>query len=715
MTLNRIVIIVSLIFLFIYHHTVAQQNTFDSLSHKLRSFTSNDTNYINTLSAFGIHYQHKNSDSMLLIGDRIIKLSTQIYYAKGLGDGHKIKGIAYINLQNKALALYNDSMALTYYLSINYIKGIGSVYNNMAVLFNSYGEYHSANIFYNKSIKFRRQINDQKGIADCYNNLGNNLSNVGNYNEAIVNMLKGLTIREQMNDKEGIGNSYSNLGNIYYYMGNFKKAEESFWKSYSIRKSIGSENELSNLYINIGTLHYDKKNYDSAYYYYKTALKIGKLYNDLNTIIIALGNIAELYQANNKFDNVLKTINELEKYVDLTIDNENKIIFLVKKSLYFSGTKHNKMAIQYATMAFNTAIKTESKKAIGVTSDNLSKIYEKNGSPLEALTYFKLSKKYEDSIYNDQNLAKFNDFEYRYKLQGKEKEILKLEALSKLETEANNKLKLGFTLLIAVLAGVSGLTYYINRNRKKEIYINELNVKQKQTLEQHNIFKDKVFSIIAHDLRAPVANLQSIFKMLEDDLISIEEFMFLKKGLNDQVGSLGLLLDNLLIWAKNQMNSGFKTNITTVSINKLVAQNQLLFAEIANKKEITIEIKINNQINLEADADQLDLIIRNLLSNAIKFTNNKGTVSVTANQTDDNIILKVKDNGIGMDKETIDHIYANNIVSKQGTNGEKGTGLGINLTSEFIKNNNGTFTICSKPNIGTEIIIEFKKLLALRN
>lgn len=324
---------------------------------------------------------------------------------------------------------------------------------------------------------------------------------------------------------------------------------------------------------------------------------------------------------------------------------------------------------------------------------------------------YKISKNYADSIFNEASLTTLNDFEYRYKVQGKEQEILKLEASSKLEIEANNKLKLGFTLLFVVLLGLSTLTYFINVNRKKEIQINDLYSKQKKTLEEHNIFKDKVFTVIAHDLRAPVANLINIFSLLNEELITDEEFIYLKKSLNDQVSSLSLLLDNLLIWARNQMESGFVTNKTDVSLNKLVDQNKLLFIEIANKKEVTIESKIEDEITLNADADQIDLIIRNLLSNAIKFSHQNGIVSINASQTNENVILKIKDNGVGMTQETIESIYNNKIVSKQGTLGEKGTGLGINLTSEFIESNNGTFTINSEPEIGTEIIIEFKKML----
>lgn len=689
--------------------TFAQQKTFDSLFNKLYSFNSIDSNYINTLSIIGIHYQHRGMDSLLIIGERIIDLSTQINYTRGIGNGHKIKGIAYINLQEKNLALYHDSIAIDYYEKINDFKGIGAVYNNMAVLFNNYGEFHSANIYYNKSIKYRQQANDLKGMGDCYNNLGNNLSAVGDYNGALKSMLKGLSIRKSINDWDGLANSYSNLGNLYYYMSNFKKSEDAYWESFRIRKRIKSEYELANLYINIGGLCFERNNYDSAYYYFNEAFKMGKANQDNDVVIIALNNISEMFMEEHKYPAALKVIIEAEKYLEQDVDNENKIVLNSRKALYYAAIKDYQNAYIYGKIAYNTSLKIGSKRMIVETGEILADILEKDGKFDEALNYFKLSKQYADSIYNEENITKFNDFEYRYKLQDKEQEILKLEASKKIEEEKNKLLQIGFALLLAIIGGISLLTYSINSNRRKEKKINELTFKQNEILEQHHKFKDKIFSIIAHDLRSPVASLQNMFQLLDSNIITPEEFMSVKNDLSSQVNSLNLLLDNILIWAKKQMKSGLQTNKTKVSLNKLITQNKQLFNLIATKKGVNIETNISDEIDIIADNDQIDLIIRNLLSNAIKFTNKNGLVNISAYQTDDTIVLKIKDNGVGMDNFTIEKIYADSVISQKGTNGEQGTGLGLHLTKEFIANNNATCSLESTPNIGTEITITFNK------
>lgn len=686
----------------------AQKRIFDSLLQQLKVLPKTDTNYINTLSIVGVHYQHRGADSMLVIGDEIINLSKKLNYTRGIGNGHKIKGIAYINLQDKKLALYNDSIAIVEYTKIDDLKGIGAVYNNMAVLLNTYGEYNSANLFYQKSITYRKQVNDLKGVGDCHTNMGNNLMAIGDYNEALVQMLEGLRIRKEINDLEGLGNSYSNLGNLYYYMHNYKKSEESYWESYRIKKSIGSYHEVANLFINIGGVHFEKKNYDSASYYFNQALKHSKENNDQESIIIAFNNLSEVAIKQNKFDEAFKFLNEAEKCYDSDVNNESKIVINMRKAVCYMGIKKTKEAIKYGEIAVNTAVKIGAKRLIVESTSVLSEAYEKDKNPTEALKYFKLSKLYADSVYNEENITKFNDYEYKFKLQDKEQEILKLESSQKIEQEKNKFFKIGLVLMLLIIAGISYLTFSINSNRKKEKRINELVNKQNETLEHHNKFKDKVFSIIAHDLRSPIASIQSMFSLLDQGLISQDDFMQFKKDMNHQVNTVSLLLENLLNWSKKQMQTGLLTNTSVVDVSKIVNQNMALFNEISIHKQITFKADIP-ELKLMADADQFDLIIRNLLSNAIKFTPKGGSVSIDAKAENNRVKIAIKDSGVGMTKETIDKILANEIVSHKGTNGEKGTGLGLNLTKEFIKNNKGTFAICSTPGKGTEITITFNQ------
>jgi signal transduction histidine kinase/Tfp pilus assembly protein PilF len=710
MPLKRIIsIIITGLLLLPSSYCFAQQFLLDSLVKRLKATTINDTNYVNTLSALGVLYQHRDKDSMLLIADRIIDLSKKINYTRGYANGHKIKGIAYIYLLKKERALFHDSIAIAEYTKINDIKGIGAVYNNMAVLLNSYGEYNSANMFYQKSITYRKQVNDLKGVGDCETNMGNNKMAVGDYNGALVHMLNGLSIRKEIHDMEGLTNSYTNLGNLYFYMRNYKKSEESYRESFRIKQKIGSFAELANLYINLGGLYYQKGNFDTASLYFNKALKISKEKNDVESIVIALNNISELASTRNNYQGAFAAVEEAEKYVNLNIDNESKIVLYSRKAICYSNVKQYQSAIKYATIALETAKKINARRSLPETTELLSELYEKNGDDHKALFYYKLAKQYSDSVFNEESMTKFNDYEYKYKIQDKEQEILRLETSKKIEQEKNNLLKIGFILLLVVIVGISLLAYSINGNRKKEKYINELNNKQNETLAQLNSFKDKVFSIIAHDLRSPIASIQSMFSLLDQGLISQEDFMTFRKDMTNQVTTLSQLLENLLSWSKKQMQGGLQTIKSEVVIKDAINQNIALFNEISISKQIDVKSTAFENLKIMADVDQFDLIIRNLLSNAIKFTPKGGSIFLDAKEENGQIKISIKDSGVGMNQNTVDKIFANEIISLKGTNGEKGSGLGLSLTKEFIENNNGTFNICSKPDKGTEITITFNK------
>ncbi len=710
MPLKRIIsIIITGLLLLPSSYCFAQQFLLDSLVKRLKATTINDTNYVNTLSALGVLYQHRDKDSMLLIADRIIDLSKKINYTRGYANGHKIKGIAYIYLLKKERALFHDSIAIAEYTKINDIKGIGAVYNNMAVLLNNYGEYNSANMFYQKSITYRKQVNDLKGVGDCETNMGNNKMAVGDYNGALVHMLNGLSIRKEIHDMEGLTNSYTNLGNLYFYMRNYKKSEESYRESFRIKQKIGSFAELANLYINLGGLYYQKGNFDTASLYFNKALKISKEKNDVESIVIALNNISELASTRNNYQGAFAAVEEAEKYVNLNIDNESKIVLYSRKAICHSNVKQYQSAIKYATIALETAKKINARRSLPETTELLSELYEKNGDDHKALFYYKLAKQYSDSVFNEESMTKFNDYEYKYKIQDKEQEILRLETSKKIEQEKNNLLKIGFILLLVVIVGISLLAYSINGNRKKEKYINELNNKQNETLAQLNSFKDKVFSIIAHDLRSPIASIQSMFSLLDQGLISQEDFMTFRKDMTNQVTTLSQLLENLLSWSKKQMQGGLQTIKSEVVIKDAINQNIALFNEISISKQIDVKSTAFENLKIMADVDQFDLIIRNLLSNAIKFTPKGGSIFLDAKEENGQIKISIKDSGVGMNQNTVDKIFANEIISLKGTNGEKGSGLGLSLTKEFIENNKGTFNICSKPDKGTEITITFNK------
>ena len=230
---------------------------------------------------------------------------------------------------------------------------------------------------------------------------------------------------------------------------------------------------------------------------------------------------------------------------------------------------------------------------------------------------------------------------------------------------------------------------------------------QHKELEYANIFKDKVFSIISHDLKSPIATLAGMLNLMKLKSLSDLERTNILDQLEIALKNTKNLLDNILNWAyKNKSNQNEKEPI---DLKRCVDNIFSLFQHQANDKKIIFKNKIKDDLCILANENMIQLILRNLVSNAIKFTPKGGSVHLDAKTYIHDIHITVKDTGIGMDQETQLNIF--NIEksnSSRGTENEQGTGLGLLLCKEFIDKFNGEITVKSTPERGSTFIIKLQ-------
>ncbi len=228
---------------------------------------------------------------------------------------------------------------------------------------------------------------------------------------------------------------------------------------------------------------------------------------------------------------------------------------------------------------------------------------------------------------------------------------------------------------------------------------------QNEKLTQLNAVKDKLFSVLTHDLRNPLATMQSFLKLLTEqyDRLSEDDKIKLFKEAQDSLDHLNRLLFHLLQWSKSQMNL-LEFSPEAVSLADAVERNRRVLHLQARLKQITIETKIPKDALVKADANMIDFILRNLVSNAIKFSNKGGLIKITAEEKDGYWLTMIADNGVGMQPEVVHQIQTTHITNaKRGTDKERGTGLGLLISREFIEKNAGTFEITSTPGIGSTV------------
>ncbi|MEA5005963.1 MAG: hybrid sensor histidine kinase/response regulator [Rikenellaceae bacterium] len=227
---------------------------------------------------------------------------------------------------------------------------------------------------------------------------------------------------------------------------------------------------------------------------------------------------------------------------------------------------------------------------------------------------------------------------------------------------------------------------------------------QTKELQKANAEKDKFFSIIAHDLKSPFSNFLGVTQTLEEMLpvLSMDDIQSFASSMHKSATVLFRLLENLLQWSRIQRGLIPYEPMET-PIKPIISEGVFMSQDAALKKEIEIIQKIPDDLNTFSDKNMLLTVIRNLTSNAVKFTPRGGKITISANNTDDNYVeIAVKDTGIGIPEIMAKNIFSIDVkTSRDGTEGEPSTGLGLLLCKEFVEKNGGKIRLESEENVGS--------------
>jgi two-component system sensor histidine kinase/response regulator len=240
----------------------------------------------------------------------------------------------------------------------------------------------------------------------------------------------------------------------------------------------------------------------------------------------------------------------------------------------------------------------------------------------------------------------------------------------------------------------------------------EENKRQKQVLEETNAFKDKLFSIIAHDLRNPFNGLLLLSEILKFKLdeMNTEEIKTMINLIYYSTKDGYELLENLLEWNRSQ-NGKIKFQPVQTDITKLIHGNVQFLSPLAFTKDIEIKAGNTESLVFRVDQRMTDSIIRNLITNAIKFTPNNGSVSISATRIANTLEIKVSDTGMGIPKSTQDSLFnLSEKKSRPGTANERGTGLGLLLCKEFVDRHQGRIEVESSEDEGSTFTVSLPEI-----
>lgn len=494
-----------------------------------------------------------------------------------------------------------------------------------------------------------------------------------------------------------------NIAKLHAVMGNTKKVDFYVQKLLTSARKLDDPFHLAhaiNMYLsNIDNLILE--NLDLL----DEGFQIVKEHNLINLRSAYLLHYAYVKTLNNNPENAIQDLQKIgEKSIN---DNLQLISFLHLNAVNLMGLEKYNKALSFNERSIELSNAQKNGKVDHLFYDEIHRLnfmlHEKLGNYKKA---YQVSQKYyshKDSLDYQNNQEQVAQLDAQLRDIKMEKELTILTKDKQLLVATNNNYKM-MTSGIGLFSIISLGFLWILRKRNKEIQI------QNQKLEKLNYTKDQIFSIIGHDLRNPALSFRGISKKVRH-LLKKRDYDTLDaigERIERNAHSLNKLIDNLLKWALMQKEV-LPYKPTKLNLNNITSEVITVFETMAQDKNIAIINNIPPPLMVFADEAGLHTILRNLVDNAIKYSPKEGgEIQLIAEEKDNMISIKIKDQGIGMSSEMINDIFIlKGDKSKKGTAGEKGTGLGLHLISELVNMNKGIINVTSQIGVGTE----FKVLL----
>lgn len=624
---------------------------------------------------------------------------------------------------DKALMFIEQSEQLSE--TLKYSKGTANAIYHKAIILSNKGDYFSAVDNFYKSKEIFESLKDSLGIAKVNNGVGLIEIKRGNYRKGIESSLAAISTFEKNNLKKDLSAAYNNLASAFYNTNELDKSLEYNFKALDVQQTLNDSLDISTSLKNIASLYSIKKDHRKAIEYYDRVFnflkynqdpslqgeilpKIGQEYLNLGAYNEAADYLVRGLKYNRRIKNNSGLLQTLNSIGDLNLQSGQYTV--AQKQLYEANV---------------IAKKVKNQKELLRNYKLLMQLDSTKGKFKSAFIWQRRYQDLKDSIYNA-DFKTVGRFDTDYDLESSQESLLQKQVT---KDEANSKkinnLKLLNYGLIALVITVLTILLLIHLKRKSRLlYTKELEEKnaqiilqnqeilsQSKNLEEINQVKDKLFSIVSHDLKDSITSIKGFLDLLNEKSITKEEFEHLIPELSDNANSASLLLFNLLNWSKSQMESLepkpelFDIQAVFQSKIKLVEQ------KIESKKIILIDDSQRDFVY--ADKSMVEIIIQNLLANAVKFSKGGDVITISNSINDGKSLICIEDSGVGISQENLDKIFKSNSFTTIGTKEEKGTGLGLTICKELVELNKGRIWVESALNVGSKFYVELPKTKSL--
>jgi signal transduction histidine kinase len=645
----------------------------------------NDTFKVIQLAKVSKDYSKQQVDTAIRLGNKSLKLAQDLKYSYGEGYSYYCLGVVYRYANDYNLSIESLDKAYAIFDSLQNEPYKARVLNSLGNTYRRKGDFALATESYIQSLTISKEISDTVVISALYNNMAHLFNMMGEYDKALEYQLQNLELKRQMNLKHRIPVSLMNIGNTYRAKKNYSMSLSYYNRALELSDDIENKFEKALLLTNIAAIYEQEKKYEIAKQYYAKSERLCREIGNKEQLTRALYGLGEVLIESGNFE-------EGEQYL----------------------LEGYRLAQEIGSLTRQRSL-----------ASKLINIYRDQGQYQKSLAYFEIYNELKDSILNIEKMKEITALEQHYEADKREQQIAFLEKeqqvqeleLAKTEAEAKQK-SFQRNVLILLLVLTFGVVFYYIRTSKKRKRLNQLLIKQNKkiteqrteivkqndALVESNKTKDRLFQIIAHDLRSPLVSMDSITQLIpywveEQDYESLKK---LSSTLELSLQNVLSLIDNLLNWALNQQGK-FPYSPENLNLKENISEAVEVYKPIAEIKHINLKFSYAKSVVVFADRNMLFTIMRNLLNNAIKFTPENGEIEVGIDSNAQFAKVWVKDSGIGIPLEKQEKVFEIANGKEKGTKGEVGKGLGLFFCKEFVNMNNGDIYLESHENKGTTI------------
>lgn len=569
----------------------------------------------------------------------------------------------------------------------------------------------SAFFFARQALDYSEKTGYEKGQAESWRMIGNTYEMIGDYQHMLSSYHQSKIIAERIGNTSLVARVNLNIALFFKQMGEYDAALRQIGNVNAIYETNGDSVQLAYVLSHLSDISFYQHQYNKALEYATRAMQVSAALKDSLAISGFNNDVGRILAAEGQYpEAILHHRQSMDYYrrIEDRLGETETAAFLARA---YQSEKDYTRALYYARQSLDSARRLQRKKEIKEAGQILAEIYEAQHDYSLALQYYKLYKDFSDSLFNEQTRKQTFALEARYEYEKKE-DSLREAAVKKDIMQQHHDRNHTHQIVLAVLLIIFLIVLVIIQlNRRSEIRrANQLLVTKNQEIEQqkeaiehqavqlllNNQQKDKLFSIIAHDLKGPLNSLKGLMDLLKENKLPEPEIRSMMAELSRNVGYSSELVGNLLFWASSQLD-GIVITPVVLPMRQLMDEITGIYARQAAEKNISFENKIDPDCKVFADPDMTQVIFRNLISNAIKFCQSGDMITISSTVRDGKFIeICVADTGIGIREDILEKIRRKESITTYGTAKEKGTGLGMLLCREFAEANHGKFRVDSE-------------------